>query len=206
MGVIEETEEFVKQKMKSLPPSHDFLHVDRVRKLAVDIGKQMGADLEILELAALLHDVGLPDELERRGDHAEISARIAEEFLRGKIPDDKLEGVIDAIENHRYSRGKTPRYLEGRILQDADRLDAIGAIGIARVFASAKANTRFFYNPNDPFWETNRELDDKTFALDHFYRKLLKLESTMNTDIAKREARKRTRFMKIFLDEMRQEI
>ncbi len=82
----------------------------------------------------------------------------------------------------------------------------MGAIGIARVFASAKANTRFFYNPEDPFWETDRDIDDKTFALDHFYKKLLKLPETMNTKEGKEEAIRRKKFMLVYLKELKTEI
>ncbi len=206
MDLVRETEKFVKSRMDGLPPSHDFLHVQRIRSVALKIGRKMRADELVLELASLLHDVGLKDELEGKGDHAEISARIAKEWLSGKIDDSRLERILDAIKNHRYSSGKRPRYLEGLILQDADRLDALGAVGIARVFASAKANARFFYNPEDPFWETDRPLDDKKYALDHFYRKLLKLENTMNTELGKKEAEKRTEFLISFLEELKREL
>ncbi len=205
-GLIREIENLVKGEMSGLPPSHNFSHVDRVRRLALKLGKELNADLEVLELASLLHDIGLKEELLGEGDHAVISARIARELLAGKIDGNKLEKILDAIENHRYSSGRRPKYLEGLILQDADRLDALGAVGIARVFASAKANTREFYNPEDPFWETDRKLDDKEFALDHFYTKLLKLEETMNTEPGRKEAKRRTKFMIDFLDELKREV
>ncbi len=115
--LVDEIEEFVKKRMAGLPPSHDFLHVQRVKEIALNIGRNLGADLEVLELASLLHDVGLKDELEDKGNHAQISAEIARDLLSGRISDEKLEKIVDAIENHRYSSGKTPKYLEGKILQ-----------------------------------------------------------------------------------------
>lgn len=104
-----------------------------------------------------------------------------------------------------FSRNKIPATIEGKILQDADRLDALGAIGIARVFAVSGSEKRPFYNVEDPFCK-NRPSDDTTWTLDHFYRKLLKLESLMNTKSGKIEAKKRTKVMKEFLNELKKEI
>ncbi len=95
--------------------------------------------------------------------------------------------------------------MEGKILQDADRLDAIGAIGIARAFAVSGSESRPFYNNDDPFCNA-RKPDDKKWAVDHFYRKLLKLEKLMNTKSAKIEAKKRTKILTKFLSELRDEI
>ena len=110
----------------------------------------------------------------------------------------KLQIISDAIRDHSFSQNKTPSTLEGKILQDADRLDAIGAIGIARVFATGGSLKRPFYNIDDPFCKT-RTPDDKTWTVDHFYQKLLKLESLMNTKSGKIEAKKRTKVLKEFL-------
>jgi uncharacterized protein len=117
----------------------------------------------------------------------------------------EIQIVSDAIRDHSFSRGKTPTTLEGKILQDADRLDAIGAIGIARVFAVGGSEKRPFYEKEDPFCKT-RIPDDRTWTLDHFYKKLLKLESQMNTKYAKIEAKKRTKVLKNFLSELKREL
>ena len=113
--------------------------------------------------------------------------------------------ISDAIRDHSFSQNKIPKTLEGQILQDADRLDALGAIGIARVFATGGSLKRPFYNIDDPFCK-RRIPDDKIWAVDHFFQKLLKLESLMNTKSGKVEAKKRTRILKEFLNQLKQEI
>jgi len=104
-----------------------------------------------------------------------------------------------------FLQNKIPKTLEGQILQDADRLDALGAIGIARVFATGGSLKRPFYNIDDPFCK-RRIPDDKIWTVDHFFQKLLKLESLMNTKSGKAEAKKRTRILKEFLNQLKQEI
>ena len=111
----------------------------------------------------------------------------------------------DAIKEHSFSQNKIPQTLEGKILQDADRLDALGAIGIARVFATSGSLNRSFYNIDDPFCN-KRNPDDDIWAVDHFFNKLLKLESLMNTTSGKIEAKRRTRILKEFLKQLKQEI
>jgi uncharacterized protein len=107
---------------------------------------------------------------------------------------------------HSYTKRVVPASLEARILQDADRLDALGAIGIARTFSVGGSENRTLYNPNDPFCRLNRNLDDKQWTLDHFQTKLLKLEGSMHTKTAKKIARERTRFMILFMRQMQKEI
>ncbi len=201
--VVEEVEEFVKRAFRrSKMISHDYLHVLRVRKLAVEIGKKEGADIEVLELASLLHDIALALGKEKHL-HAEESAKIAKKILKGKISEEKLNKIIDAIENHSYSKGTVPRSLEGKILQDADRLDAIGAIGVCRAIVYGALKSRALYDADDPFAE-RRELKEDEYTIDHFFTKLLKID--MNTETAKREAERRIKFMKYFLEELKREI
>ena len=113
--------------------------------------------------------------------------------------------ISDAIHDHSFSQQRTPKTIEGKILQDADRLDALGAIGIARVFATGGLLKRPFYNIDDPFCK-KRNPDDKIWTLDHFFQKLLKLESLMNTKSGKLEAKKRTRVLKEFLKQLKHEL
>ena len=117
----------------------------------------------------------------------------------------EIKIISDAIRDHSYSRGKIPQTIEGKILQDADRLDALGAIGIARTFSVGGSEGRPIYQESDPFCRT-RKPDDHSWTVDHFYRKLLLLEKKMNTKTAKALAKKRTRLMIQFLSELKSEI
>ncbi len=201
--IIEEIEDFVKKAYeKGGISSHDYLHILRVKRLAVEIGKRERADTFILEVAALLHDISLAFGGEK-SVHAEESAKIAEKLLKDKIDDEKLEKIIDAIKNHSFSKGSTPKFLEGKILQDADRLDAIGAIGICRAIAYGTLKNRVLYNEMDPLAE-NREPNEDKYTIDHFFTKLLRID--MNTKTAEEEAKKRKEFMKRFLEELKREI
>jgi len=113
--------------------------------------------------------------------------------------------ISGAILDHSFSQNKIPKTIEGKILQDADRLDALGAIGIARVFATGGSLKRPFYNIDDPFCK-KRIPDDHIWTVDHFFQKLLKLESLMNTKSGKVEAKKRTIVLKEFLNQLKQEL
>jgi uncharacterized protein len=172
--------------------AHDLSHIKRVYQNAKWIGEIEGANMQVLLLSALLHDVGGRSKLDEGASEKE-AVKIARDFLKRKnVPEGAMKEILYAIEVHRFSRGILPNTLEAKILQDADRLDALGAIGIARVFMTGGALGRPLYNPSDPFCRT-REPDDKSWNLDHFYRKLLKLESGMNTKTGKMLARRRIR-------------
>ena len=189
-------------------PAHDMGHIMRVYKNAEDICQQEpGADKRLVLAAALLHDiVSYPKSDKRSKNSSAESAKRSEEILRQHGFSEREIGVIsEAIRDHSFSRHATPATLEGKVLQDADRLDAIGAVGIARVFATAGRIGRPLYSPDDPFC-TRRAPDDLVWTLDHFYKKLLRLESLMNTDAGRAEAKQRTSFLKEYLDRLRQEL
>jgi uncharacterized protein len=202
----------IKRRVKTMldrrEPAHDFQHIMRVYKNAKLIGQLEGANMEILLLAALLHDlVVYPKGSTKSSSSSDDSADLAEHILRSYgYSKDKINQVSYCIRTHSYSKGLVPTSLEARILQDADRLDALGAIGIARTFSIGGSEKRIFYNSDDPFWRSNRELDDKRWTLDHFQRKLLHIRDLMHTRSAKRIAAKRTRFMKLFITQLRTEI
>lgn len=122
------------------------------------------------------------------------------------IQEKKIEKVADAIRTHSYSKRLVPQTLEGKILQDADRLDAIGAIGLARTFSVGGSENRSLYNPTDAFCETERQLDDTQWTLDHIKKKLMILKNSMHTKTAKKIAEERTEFMELFLNQLRKEI
>ena len=113
--------------------------------------------------------------------------------------------MVEAIRNHSFTKGNVSASIEGRILQDADRLDALGAVGIARVLTVRGCKKREFYQSNDPL-SKNREQNDKKWGLDHFFNKLLVLEKYMNTKIGKIEAEKRTSVLKNYLYDLKKEM
>lgn len=187
--------------------AHDFDHIMRVFKNAQKICKKENAPEKLVLSAVLLHDVVSYPKSDQRTKSSSIkSAEKSKKILKKfNFTKEEIQIISDAIRDHSFSRNTIPTTLEGKILQDADRLDAIGAIGIARVFAVSGSEKRPFYNVKDPFCK-NRMPNDEIWALDHFYRKLLKLESLMNTKSGKIEAKKRTKVLKDFLNELKKEI
>jgi uncharacterized protein len=191
-------------------PAHDFQHVLRVYKNAEMISKQeKSVDLDVVLAAALLHDlVVYPKGSTKTINSADDSAEIAKKVLldHKNYPREKIEKVADAIRTHSFSKRLVPHTLEGKILQDADRLDAIGAIGIARTFSVGGSENRSLYYPIDPFGKSDRQLDDTQWTLDHIKRKLMTLKNSMHTKTAKKIAEERTEFMELFLNQLRREI
>jgi len=189
-ALIERTREFARSFFER-EGTHGFSHVERVFNLCLHIGKAEGADLEVLALSALLHDIARP--LEDSGkveDHALEGARIAARFLKGLgYPEERVKAVAHAIESHRFSGGPEPETLEAKILSDADKLDAIGAIGIARVFMYSGEHGR-----------------DVEASLRHFEEKILKLRNLMYTETARRIAEERHLFTVEFIERIRREI
>jgi len=187
--------------------AHDFEHVMRVYKNAQRICKKEKANEKLVLTAALLHDIISYPKSDKRSKLSSIeSARKSKQILKKyDYTPDEIVVVCDAIRDHSFSQNKIPVTLEGKILQDADRLDALGAIGIARVFATGGSLKRPFYNFNDPFCKT-RIPDDKIWTVDHFFQKLLKLESLMNTKSGKIQAKKRTKVLREFLNQLKQEL
>ena len=188
-------------------PAHDFSHIRRVFKNAQIIGQREGADMQVLLWAALLHDAGSTTKLSLGSEESESKRRKTAEDLLKKVglPEEIRTEVLYAVEVHRFSKGIIPVTLEAKVLQDADRLDAIGAIGIARVFMTGGNLCRALYNPQDPFCKT-REPDDKKWNLDHFYRKLLSLESGMHTKTARELACRRSAVLRRYLRDLEEEI
>ena len=197
----------VKKMMAKNDPAHDFEHVLRVYANAEKICMKEKIEKKLVLTSALLHDiVSFPKTNKRSKTSSTKSAIKAKKILlKLNYSSYEIKIITDAIESHSFSKNKKPTTIEGKILQDADRLDALGAIGIARTFAVAGAENRSFYNPNDPFC-SSRKADDQVWAVDHFFKKLLLLEAKMNTKSAKIEAKRRTKIIKIFLNDFKQEI
>ena len=177
MKVINSIKNEVKEIMDN-DSAHDFDHVMRVYKNAQKICKKEKANEKLVLCAALLHDIVSYPKSDVRSKNSSIeSAKKSKIILKQyDFSNDEILIISNAIRDHSFSQNKIPDSIVGKILQDADRLDAIGAIGIARVFATGGSLKRPFYNIDDPFCKI-RKPDDKIWTVDHFYRKLLKLES-----------------------------
>ena len=206
MKVLDSLKNEVKKTMEN-DSAHDFEHTMRVYKNAQKICKKEKANEKLVLCAALLHDIVSYPKSDKRSKTSSIeSAKKSKKILeKHNFSKEEITIISDAIRDHSFSQNKIPKTLEGKILQDADRLDALGAIGIARVFATGGLLKRPFYNIDDPFCK-RRIPDDKTWTVDHFFQKLLKLESLMNTKSGKSEAKKRTRIIKEFLNQLKQEL
>jgi uncharacterized protein len=188
--------------------SHDHSHLMRVWRMVLKItAKEPAADLELLAIATLLHDcVAVEKNAPDRAMASRLSADVARKVLaRLGWPEQRIAAAAHVIEAHSFSAGIQPRNLEAAILRDADRLDSLGALGIARTFYIAGRMGSRLYDTADPFGD-GRDFDDKNFALDHFAAKLLKLEEGLLTAEGRRIGRERTALMRSFVEEMRSEI
>ncbi len=189
--LVEKVEAIVRERMEGQAAGHGMDHVLRVLVSARAIQSEVGGDLQIVELAALLHDVG--DAKFHEG--VERSAEFAREILSGLgAGDDLIEHVAHIVDNISFRKGESaePLSLEGQIVQDADRLDAHGAIGIVRTIEYGAAFGQPFHLADAG--------DEKT-GVGHFHEKLFKLKSLMNTDAGRRMAEDREAFMRIFLNQ-----
>ena len=203
MNQLENLKKICKIKLANNDPAQDFEHIKRVYRNAEKICKTENGNKKLILSAVLLHDIV---KIKNQKDSAIKSAKLSEKILKeNNFFDDEIKIISDAIKEHSFSKGKIPSSIEGKILQDADRLDAIGAIGLARVFSFSGSNNRPFYDPNDPF-SRNRSVNDNKWALDHFFEKLLTLEKKMNTKTGKILAKNRTKILKNFLKELKSEI
>lgn len=206
MNVIDSLKNEIKLKISN-DSAHDFDHIMRVYKNAQKICKNEKVNPKLVLCAVLLHDIISFPKSDKRSKLSSIKSAEASKKILKKydFTRDEIQVISEAIRDHSFSQKKIPKTIEGKILQDADRLDAIGAIGIARVFAVAGSEKRSFYNPEDPFCK-KRSSDDQKWTLDHFYKKLLLLESLMNTKSGKSEAKRRTMVLKNFLSDLKKEL
>jgi uncharacterized protein len=203
-AILSQTEKYIKNKMAGEGSGHDWWHVYRVRKTAVHIVKQEKADLFTVQLASLLHDIS--DWKFNDGDF-EAGPGLARKWLEGlKVGEEIISNVCGIIKGISFkgagvtAKMSTP---EGMIVQDADRLDAIGAIGIARTFAFGGHRGQEIFNPDiRPEWHNSFEeyKNCNGSTINHFYEKLLLLKDLMNTETARRIAVERHRYMEQFLD------
>lgn len=202
--MIEKTEEFVKEKLKDESSGHDWYHIYRVKKLAENIAEQEGADHFICVMAALLHDIAD----EKIAGSEEKGLEEVKSWLKSILVENHyIEQIISIISTMSFKGGTNQSAmltLEGQVVQDADRLDAIGAIGIGRTFAYSGAKGQLMYDPEIPVREKmtkDQYRNEKSTAVNHFYEKLLKLKDKMNTTYAKKLADERHAFLESFLEQ-----
>ncbi len=207
--IIDKTIDFVKEKLQGAEAGHDWYHIERVWKLSKKIAAKESCDIEIVELGALLHDIADPKF--HNGDET-VAPKVATEFLQSlNFPSDRIEKVVFIINNISFkNRNEAPEDLpiELKIVQDADRIDAIGAIGIARTFNFGGFKNNLMYDPNiPPQVGMSKEEYKKSngTTINHFYEKLLLLKDLLNTDSAKEIAEERHQFMLSFLDQFYKE-
>ena len=197
---------FIEQTMQT-DAAHDINHVLRVVRTAKQLCQDEKARPEIVVPAAYLHDCfTYPKDHPERKSSAFLAADKAIEFLDNiNYSPEYFEAIHHAIITHSFSANVTPQTLEAEIVQDADRLDALGAIGIARCIQVSATFDTTFYSVDDPFCDL-RKPDDETYTVDHFYSKLFKLADTMKTSSGRHEAKKRTEFMCRYLEQLSTEI
>lgn len=207
--LIENTVEFVKKKLEGAEAGHDWFHIERVWKLSKKIAVTEPCNLEVVELAALLHDIADPKF--HNGDET-LALHVSREFLESQnASEDIIEQVLFIIRNISFkNRGEAPENLpvELKIVQDADRIDAIGAIGIARTFNFGGFKNNLMYDPHiEPKLNMSKEEYKKSngTTINHFYEKLLLLKDLMNTEKGKQIAGERHDFMLKFLYEFYKE-
>jgi uncharacterized protein len=187
--------------------AHDEGHVRRVVANARKLAEAEGADLAVVLPAAWLHDcVAIPKNSPQRSSASGLAAERAGALLRAAgYPAQHIPAIEHAIEAHSFSARVTPQTLEAKVVQDADRLEALGAVGIARTMITGGANGTPFYELAEPFPIT-RIADDRTSIIDHFFTKLLKLADTMQTAAGRATAQQRAHFLQEFLTQLGSEI
>jgi uncharacterized protein len=205
MSFIANTITFVKQQLHDAEGGHDWFHIERVYKNALLIAQGETCDLDVVKLGALLHDVA--DSKFHDGDET-VGPKVAREFLESQnVAEETIQHVINIIENISFKGGnfeKKFNSIELEIVQDADRLDAIGAIGVARAFNYGGFKNRALYNPDiQPNLNMSKEEYKKSDSptVNHFYEKLLLLKDKMNTSSGKKIAEQRHVYMEQFLSQ-----
>ena len=204
--IIERAHSFVRDKFETEYSGHDYFHTLRVFKMATRIAECENADIAVVQLAALLHDV---DDRKISPETYESQANARNFLLSSGVDEDTIELICGIIREISFgANNSVPSTLEGRCVQDADRLDAIGAIGIARAFAYGGNHNRHMYHPDiKPNLSMTKEeyVKSESTTINHFYEKLFKLTDLMNTKTAVQIAKAREDYMKDFVAEFMDE-
>ena len=198
-----------KQISENKDSAHDLGHLKRVAEKSKHIHKHEGGNLDVIIIASYFHDiVSLPKDSLIRHHSSNFAAQKTIKILKDhfkEIPTSLYGHIADVIRSHSYSANIKPNTIEAKIIQDADRLDALGAIGLARVFYIAGKLGQKLYNHDDPF-ASERPLNDKMYALDHFYTKLLRLPETINTNEGRIMAEERVAYLSEYIEKLKEEI
>ncbi|EIT86826.1 HD domain-containing protein [Fictibacillus macauensis ZFHKF-1] len=199
--VLEAATSYVKEELAGEGSGHDWWHIYRVEQLAITLATEEGADLFICRLAALLHDVA--DEKLNESEEAGMK-KVADWLALHAVDPEQAQHVLSIIQGMSFKGGggQIMPTLEGKIVQDADRLDALGAVGIARTFQYSGNRGQLIYDPDLPVRVTMTKEEyrnGRSTAINHFYEKLLKLKEHMNTDYGKKLAEERHAYMETFL-------
>lgn len=208
-SILKITEDYVKSNFNQESTGHDWWHIKRVHDLSLQINEIEKKDEFIVRMIALLHDVF--DEKFSNGDVKQNLENLMKKLnIYNEIDENDIKNIIHSIENLGFKGGFNNIEIsdEGKIVQDADRIDAIGAIGIARCFAYNGKKGNLIYDPDMGIVEINNQEEyrnKKRHAINHFYEKLLKIKDTINTETGKTIAIKRTEYMENFLDEFYKE-
>ena len=200
--ILEKTRDFVKEKMYKEGSGHDWFHVERVCNMSKYLAQKESADMFIVEMTALLHDI---DDWKFSDVY---NTTVTEEFLKSvEVSEEDSNRILNIIKTMSYKGGvvdSTQNTTEGMVVQDADRLDALGAIGIARAFAYGGSKNRSMYDPSIKpidFKSLDEVKNKDNHTINHFYEKLFKLKDLMNTNTAKEIAKKRHKYMESFIEE-----
>ena len=205
------------RSIQAVDAAHDFSHILRVAKLIVDIySKEIDtresrvatpAEIDACLVSAVLHDcVPVPKDSPLRKESSKLASQKAREWLTElNWESTQIDEIASAVLTHSFSANIPPKSLLGEALQDADRLEALGALGLFRTIATGVAMGAAFFDPLDP-WAKSRDLDDRKFTIDHFFTKLLKLPQSLKTKAAKIEAQKRADYLEQFLTQLKKEI
>lgn len=199
--LIARTAEYVKEKFENEYSGHDWFHTLRVFRTATRIAEAEGADAETVQLAALLHDV---DDRKLSPETYADKANARSFLSANNVDESRIDEICRIIGEISFAENCVPSTLEGECVQDADRLDAIGAIGIARAFAYGGNHKRLMYHPDiapNPNMSREEYVKSNSTTVNHFYEKLFKLTDMMNTDTAKAIAKERDAYMKAFIAE-----
>ncbi len=207
MSLIQNLVPLVRPYYQSPDPAHDWAHVGRVADSAAKIAVNENIDPLCVLAAVYCHDlINLPKNHPDRKNASTLAAQEAVPLLKkAGFDSSQIELIFSAITEHSFSAGLKPSSPIGAIVQDADRLDALGAIGILRCASVSTQVQSSFYDSYDPFAQS-RELNDKKFMIDHYFTKLFKLPQLMNTALGKELANQRVRYMREFLNHLEKEI